>query len=124
MTDLIECEIESVCKLNQKALGLDESFNPNSLSGCYSSVDYFENIEEKIASVVRSLIKNHYLPDGNKRTAFATFIALCFLNKISVPDKDWGPIFESIASRNDSVEEMAQILFGNVTTFSCLIQQK
>lgn len=40
---------------------------------CFSTYDYYDTIEEKIACITGLLVKNHYFVDGNKRTAAFTF---------------------------------------------------
>ena len=90
---------------------LSSTLHPPALSSCYAPVPYYTDIKNKISCVVRSVIKNHYFPDGNKRAAFLVFIALCDLNNVHVPDKNWGPIFESLPVGSKSVEDIIKVLF-------------
>ncbi|MDR1050861.1 MAG: type II toxin-antitoxin system death-on-curing family toxin [Deltaproteobacteria bacterium] len=79
---------------------------------CYSSVDYFINIEDKISSVIRSLIKNHHFVDGNKRTALAVLYILCVFNKVEISSAiDLKYFFLDIAQHNYEVEYISKLLF-------------
>lgn len=84
----------------------------DSISSCFSSWDYYEDIESKISSVVRSIIKNHYFKDGNKRTAFAVFHLLSHYNGRVMPNKKWERIFMDIASNSYSVDKIKKLLFS------------
>jgi len=43
--------------------------NEHLLDSCFSSLSYYDRIEDQIASVFRSIVKNHIFQDGNKRVA-------------------------------------------------------
>lgn len=59
------------------------------LAGCYSALPYRDSPEEKIASVVASLLKGHFFADGNKRTALFAYLLLSRLNGLeSIKDQD------------------------------------
>ncbi|MCL2439845.1 MAG: type II toxin-antitoxin system death-on-curing family toxin [Alphaproteobacteria bacterium] len=88
----------------------------DSVEGAYASVDYHDDIKDKIASVVRSLVKGHFFSDGNKRTAFVVFAVLCHLNSITLPVSELEDLYyakkiEDIAKNQYSVEEVRNILF-------------
>jgi|GEM_PF-6567217 len=102
---------DKISEGNRLLRRLSSALHPPALASCYASVPYYADVRDKIACVVRSVIKNHYFPDGNKRAAFLVFIALCELNNVNVPDKNWGPIFESLPVGGKSVEDIARVLF-------------
>ena len=77
----------------------------------FSSVDYYEDTELKISSIVNNIVKMHLFGNGNKRTGFATFCVLCRMNNLEIRDKEWGILFEEIAAKKLSVEEVRGILF-------------
>ena len=97
-------------KTNAVIIGAESAMN-KSISSCLSSLAYYESIENKISSIVRSIIKNHHFKDGNKRTSFNAFEVLCFLNNREVKQKDWNAIFWDLAESNYSVEQITEILF-------------
>lgn len=86
----------------------------NNIQSCLSSIDYYESVEDKISSIIRAIIKNHYFLDGNKRTALATYFILSDLYDLEIiyTDDELGYIFEDIAKNNYSVEEISKILFN------------
>lgn len=102
---------EKVLKEINKDLTNDGIVIKNSINSCFSSWDYYETIQLKISSVVRSIIKNHYFKDGNKRTAFIAFLILSKENGIELKNKIWYKIFIEIASNSYSVEKIAELLF-------------
>ncbi len=84
------------------------------LASIFSSVDYYSTTEEKIASVFRSLAKNHAFTDGNKRTAVLVLYLLCKENKLALP-KDSLSLLEltlDIAEKHYEVKDIAFKLFG------------
>ena len=83
----------------------------SSIGGAFASVEYYDSIEDKIASVIRALAKNHYFTDGNKRTALTVFDELCRLNNVMYTSKFLGPIILKIAKQNLSVEDVRKLLF-------------
>ena len=101
---------EILIEINRKITG-DGTVIKNSLNSCTSSWSYYETIELKISSVVRSIIKNHYFRDGNKRTAFAVFNILSWANGMELKKKAWDKIFIDIASNNYTVEHISKLLF-------------
>lgn len=46
--------------------------------------DLYESIEEKIATIAYSLIKNHGFQDGNKRVGCIALLTLCIINDIPI----------------------------------------
>ena len=101
---------EILIDLNQAITGNSVLLN-NSTSSCISSMDYYETVEEKISSIIRSIIKNHYFQDGNKRLAFAVFNILTEANGITIKNKNWSEIFLDIASHNYNVIQISKMLF-------------
>ena len=97
--------------INKECLSLKEEFKPPTVNGFDSSIDYIETNKLKVATIIRSLIKNHYFPDGNKRSSLAVFLLICKLNNLEHTTKRLGPVFENIAQNSYSVEEIAEILF-------------
>jgi prophage maintenance system killer protein len=102
---------EDLYAINQEILGLRTAITPKAVSSCYSSIEYYDTPKLKIASIVRSILKNHYFPDGNKRTALIAFVCLCSLNNIQLRPQSYGKIFETFASSKASVEDIAAKLF-------------
>lgn len=114
--------IDDINFINQKVTKDNFRFS-DKVNGCYASVDYYESLEDKIAPIVRALIKNHYFFDGNKRTALVVFIGLCMKNGIhhmTMMDAVWslvnnadryGKLFEDIAMNNYPVHEISKMLF-------------
>ena len=87
----------------------------NKLLGAISSVSYYKSYNDKIASIVRSLAKNHAITDGNKRTAVLFFITMAKAAKINLnlSSKQLEEMFVKIANSNLSVEEISKLLFTN-----------
>lgn len=101
---------ETLKEINKNFTG-DGIVLKSSISSCLSSWDYYDTLQLKIASVVRSIAKNHYFRDGNKRTALAVFFLLSEENALDIKDKTWHKVINNIASNNYSVEKIAQLLF-------------
>ena len=85
----------------------------NKIAGVLSSLDYYNTKEEKIACLVRSLVKNHGFTNGNKRTAGAFYLAMCKHMNYNPPfnNQDFANMFIDIANNNYSVETIASMLF-------------
>jgi len=45
-----------------------------------SGIDAYENVEEKAAALLHSLVRNHALSDGNRRLALAAAVAFLGVN--------------------------------------------
>lgn len=101
---------KQIIQINSKLLW-NQAILKDSIESCFSSLDYLEDNRLKIASIVRSIVKNHYFQDANKRTAFAVFTILCSLNNEEIKNKNWSDIFVKIASNHFSIEEIASLLF-------------
>ena len=101
---------KQIISINSKLLG-NQAILKDSIESCFSSLDYLEDNKLKIASIVRSIVKNHYFQDANKRTAFAIFTILCFLNNEKIEDRNWADIFVKIASNQFSIEKISSLLY-------------
>ncbi|MDR0571962.1 MAG: Fic family protein [Rickettsiales bacterium] len=85
-----------------------------SIDSCFASAEYYNTVELKISSIVRSLVKNHYFLDGNKRTSAVVYVLLCEENNLKPKsDDELGNIMLKIAVENMSVEDITKILFDN-----------
>ncbi|MGN0929593.1 MAG: type II toxin-antitoxin system death-on-curing family toxin [Alphaproteobacteria bacterium] len=106
-------KVEDIILLHSIVSNKYEIIN-NNIQSCLSSIDYYESIEDKISSIIRAIIKNHYFLDGNKRTALATYFILCDLYELKIiyNDDELGYVFEDIAKNNYSVKEISKILFN------------
>ena len=75
------------------------------IDSAFVSIDYYDSDEDKMASVIRSIIRNHYFADGNKRTALAIYDL--FMSEGKRPEKykqeELGKVFEDIAEHNYSI---------------------
>lgn len=114
MATIFLVPLESITEQNEAFTGItcDES-RKKTLSACYSSFYYYGSIEEQIASIVMSIIKDHYFIDGNKRTALFTYIMLAKINGLKFINKTNEQVetFISLAASHNSVEQSALILF-------------
>lgn len=50
----------------------------------YDGIDLYPSLNEKIAAVAHSLIRNHAFVDGNKRISVAAMVILLKMNSINV----------------------------------------
>jgi len=91
---------------------LGSSTSKPSLGSVLSAVDYYETNEEKIASIILGIIKNHPFLDGNKRTATITLFHLSEENNIKlVNDTKLFSAIVRIAANKLSVEEIVKLVF-------------
>lgn len=68
--------------------------------------EYFSSAEEKVAQIFYSLIKNHYLNNGNKR--FACTITIVLVQAIGIEKKHRGePYKESFFEKREQIMELA-----------------
>lgn len=103
---------EDIILLHSIVSGKYEIIN-NNIDSCFSSIDYYDDIESKISSIIRAIIKNHYFLDGNKRTALVVYFVLCSAYNIEVKynDDNLGFVLEDIAKHNYDIEKIKKILF-------------
>jgi death-on-curing family protein len=85
----------------------------NKITGVLSSLDYYDNKEEKISCLIRSIIKNHGFTNGNKRTAAAFYVLMCRHMNYEPPftNQEFVDLFVEIAKNNYSVETISSKLF-------------
>ena len=85
----------------------------------HDSVDLYENIFDKAAALLQSLLKNHPFVDGNKRTALAS--AGIFLKMNGYKLKNYhGEEVEfavSVDNQNMALEEISEWLENHVKKF-------
>ena len=91
----------------------DNNILNDTIDSAFASVDYYDSDEDKMASIIRSIIKDHYFADGNKRTALAIYELFMSAGKRPAKYKQeaLGKVFEDIAENNYSVEKIREILF-------------
>jgi death on curing protein len=80
---VLDLPVETVTKMVR--LDLAESALHTPQAG-WGGVEFYPTFTMKAAVLLVRLVKNHALPDGNKRTALATTIAFCDVNGF-----DWLP---------------------------------
>lgn len=102
-----------ICQLNKKLTGnITDENRKEKVEGCFSSLHYYESVGEQVISIVRSIIKNHYFVDGNKRTAVLVLYLLSEYNHLHlIPNEKLKMEICNIASSNLSVTEIARLLF-------------
>jgi len=85
----------------------------NKIAGVLSSLNYYHSKEEKIACLVRSLVKNHGFTNGNKRTAAAFYLTMSNHMNYTPPfnNQEFANLFIDIANNKYSVETIASMLF-------------
>ena len=101
-------DAESINKINELILGKKTN---RDCSACLSSYSYYDTIEEKISSIVYSLVKSHYFIDGNKRTALIVFTTLCEENGLNYNNINLASLFEDLANSKLEIPEVAERLF-------------
>ena len=112
--EIVESDfVQMVAKVNQSLTGYDNSDRLDSVRGAISSYYYYDEDRMQIVSIVRSLIKNHYFVDGNKRTAATVLFALSSVSGIPMTKNDdyYIDVICDIASNHYSVDKVAEILF-------------
>lgn len=114
MPDFVIIPIENIIDRNQAFTGVaaDEK-RRQAVTGCYGSHYYYDAARERIASIVRSLVKGHFFVDGNKRTALFVYLVLSELNNLRhiEDDEELVRLFVELAASYKSVEEFARALF-------------
>lgn len=86
------------------------------LESAVASSEYYTSFEDKVSSIVRSLIKNHAFTDGNKRVAALFFLSMVKQSgkTVNLTPTEMVNLFVDIASSHYSVEEISHRLFQNV----------
>lgn len=110
--EILIISANAIAKINEDLIGC--KIQDNRYKSCLSSYFYYDSKYEQIASIVRSLIKDHYFPDANKRTAFCVFMVLCRINNIKVDksDNELINLFVNIAENNYDVSYITELLFN------------
>lgn len=78
----------------------------------YDGIDLYENIYDKAAALLQSLLKNHAFVDGNKRTALTSAGIFLKANDYKLKNfhEDEVELAVSVDNKHLSVEEIAQWL--------------
>lgn len=106
--------VDDIIKYNQLvSSGVVINNNNNNINSCYSSIDYFDSKELSICSVFRSLCKNHYFQDGNKRVAAICLIELSDINnvQINLSNEMLANITLDVAKNHYKVEQICKMVF-------------
>jgi death-on-curing protein len=74
-------------------------------AAAFGGVEFYPEIETKVAVLGYRLARNHPLPDGNKRTAFLAMVEFAERNGLT-----WRPLDE-----DDVVETMLAVAAGSLT---------
>ena len=82
---MLNLSVVEVITLHDSAEENKTILNISLLKSSLASHIYYDNIEDKIISVVSSLIKNHAFFDGNKRTALLVLVYLLSDNNFKIP---------------------------------------
>lgn len=108
-------------ELNIGLIGYHEYPKSYTSDGCFSSFMYRDTIEEQITDIVVKLVKSHYFPDGNKRTATLVYFILCKHAKIkSISDSKIDKVIEYIAAdhvidiSDETFNKYVKLLFPKV----------
>ena len=109
----IEAFVQVLVEFNESWTGnVCGEVNRNKLIGCLASFEYYSDIQQQIASIVCSIIKNHCFVDGNKRTALVAYDLLCEINDLSTIDNDIvDGVIVQIASNKLDVHTISKLLF-------------
>ena len=113
LNDFKIIEEKEIIKINMD-LGCGGILKDKSVAGCYSSIYYFDDCKSAVSSVFRSLCKNHYFLDGNKRTACACLYILCKINNIyfNIPDNLLSSIAIDVSEHNYEINHLCELLFN------------
>lgn len=105
--------IQLVTKVNNKLTGYENKHLHDKLAGALSSYQYYDTDELQVASIVRSLIKNHYFVDGNKRTAAVVLFTLADTAEIAMNKgaKEYIDIICDIAAHQYDINRIASMIF-------------
>lgn len=80
LQDLIEIGTSLIADFQIRDQGLLESAAARPRTTIYGE-DAYPSLEEKVASLIHSLARNHALVDGNKRIAWSAGRIFCLMNK-------------------------------------------
>lgn len=88
--------------------------NEHLLHSCFSSIAYYDRVKDQIASVFRSIVKNHIFQDGNKRVAVLFLFDSTQTLGIKLPltDDEIYDITITTITTKISVTALSKLLFG------------
>lgn len=109
--DLIEIGKSLIGDFRIRDEGLLESAAMRPQTTIYGE-DAYPGFEEKVASLIHSLARNHALIDGNKRIAWSAGRVFCLMNgrDLKMPVDDAEKMILDIAKGDIDVAEIAAIL--------------
>jgi len=109
--DLIEIGKSLIGDFRIRDEGLLESAAMRPQTTIYGE-DAYPGFEEKVASLIHSLARNHALIDGNKRIAWSAGRVFCLMNgrDLKMPIDDAEKMILGIAKGDIDVAEIAAIL--------------
>jgi len=86
----------------------------------FGGVDFYSDFIDKAAVLCTRIVRNHLLPDGNKRTAFLTLIEFIERNGRSWADSERDPdesaaVIEAVAAGALSEAQLAAWIRSRVT---------
>lgn len=114
--DLIEIGKSLIGDFRIRDEGLLESAAMRPQTTIYGE-DAYPDFEEKVASLIHSLARNHALIDGNKRIAWSAGRIFCLMNgrDLKMPIDDAEKMILDIAKGDIEVAEIAAILKKAIT---------
>ncbi|WP_298337412.1 type II toxin-antitoxin system death-on-curing family toxin [Ferrimicrobium sp.] len=83
----------------------------------FDGIEFYPELERKAAVLLEHLVKNHPLPDGNKRTAYATMWMFITINGLTWTLEDPDeivPMIIRVASGDISTEELTEWISSNI----------
>lgn len=109
--DLIEIGKSLITNFRIRDEGLLESAAMRPQTTIYGE-DAYPTFEEKVASLIHSLARNHALIDGNKRIAWSAGRIFCLMNgrDLKMPINDAEKMILDIAKGDIDVADIAAIL--------------
>jgi death-on-curing protein len=92
----------------------------NAPAGSFGGTEAYPEFERKAAVLTYHLVRNHPLPDGNKRVAFLSLLEFAARNghtwKRTLEDpEDTDRVFRRVAAGKMTVEELRVWIVGRVT---------
>lgn len=115
MSRFIIIDAKNIIAANKRFSGLPaEGDRSENLDACFSGIYYYDSTQLKIASIVTSLLKDHFFADGNKRTALWVYLLLSELNGLRHMEDEMhmAEIFINLAASPADVEKCALKLFS------------
>lgn len=106
--------VEAIAAINGEITG--RPVEPGRLErakSCLAAYFYYEWPQTQAASIIYALAKDHFFVDGNKRTAFITYITLARLNRLPFlkEPRFQADAFVWLASECRCVEDCSKRLF-------------